>query len=99
LACLKSKPGQREVNTSNHRSHGNHPQPSRPKSARPTLGQERGAEAYERSQRGRRSEYTTKPPITEIATNKLILNFYPSKAKDNPVELLDITNTDFFTTV
>ena len=47
----------------------------------------------------RRAEYTTKPPITEIATNKLILNFYPAKAKDKPVELLDVTNKDFFTTV
>jgi hypothetical protein len=47
----------------------------------------------------RRAEYTTKPPITEIATNKLILNFYPAKAKDKPLELLDIANKDFFTTV
>jgi hypothetical protein len=48
-----------------------------------------------------RAEYTTRPPITEIGTDRLILNFYPARTKGRakPVELLDITNQAFFTTV
>jgi hypothetical protein len=46
-----------------------------------------------------RAEYTVIQPITEITTNKLILNYYPSGPKGKVLELLDVTNTDFFATV
>src|SRR5260221_12514089 len=53
---LKSKPGQREVEARNHRSHWYHPQPTRPKLARPTLGQQHGDKTkQERSDRSSRS--------------------------------------------
>jgi hypothetical protein len=40
LALLKSEPRQREVDARNHRSCGNHPQPSQPSPLRPAFGQE-----------------------------------------------------------
>lgn len=46
-----------------------------------------------------RAEYTIMRPIVEIASNRLIVNFYPSGRQGSVVEQLLLTDTRFFETV
>jgi hypothetical protein len=46
-----------------------------------------------------RAEYTVIRPIVEVATNQLILNFYPSGRAGSVSELLNVTDSRFFASV
>jgi hypothetical protein len=46
-----------------------------------------------------RAEYTIIRPITEVADNKLVLNFYPSGRAGSVLALLKVTDTRFFAIV
>jgi hypothetical protein len=46
-----------------------------------------------------RHEYILIQPITDITTNELVLNFYPTTNKGKPVELLHETDRRFLVTV
>jgi hypothetical protein len=45
-----------------------------------------------------RAEYTVMRPITDIATDRLFLNFYPSGPTGSVIELLAVSDTRFFAT-
>jgi hypothetical protein len=47
----------------------------------------------------RRYEYTAIPPITRGRKKELVLNYYPTTKKVKIVELLQLSDTDFFTIV
>lgn len=46
-----------------------------------------------------RAEYTIIRPIVEIASNRLILNYYPSGRQGSVLELLNVTDSRLFATV